>query len=77
MKAAERSAGRSAVGADRETAGDSTQGAIIPFRAPIINCANCGDHFRPMRAATVCPRCAHWLAWYSAHRIASAALRGE
>lgn len=70
------SAGRS-VGADRETAGGSAHHGIIPFRAPIINCANCGGHFRPIRAATVCPRCAHWLAWYSAHRIASAALRGE
>ncbi len=55
---------------------DRERKAIIPPMPDLGNCANCGAHVRLIGGTTTCPTCAAWHRWYSAHRIASQALRG-
>lgn len=38
-------------------------------------CIHCGQHIRLTSGATTCPTCSAWRRWFSAHRIASRALR--
>lgn len=49
--------------------------AIFAPRAGWGNCLSCGSRIRLMAGATTCPTCSAWRRWYSAHRIASGALR--
>lgn len=38
-------------------------------------CIGCGARITPSTATLRCPTCAAWARWFSAHRVASAALR--
>ncbi len=38
-------------------------------------CIGCGIRIAPSNTTLRCPTCAAWRRWFSAHRIASAALR--
>lgn len=38
-------------------------------------CVSCGQCIRLIGGATTCSTCSAWRRWYSAHRLASAALR--
>lgn len=74
MRRPSEGAGRSAVGADRESAEDRQRTAIIPPHRGWGNCVSCGAPIRPANDAT-CPTCAAWHRWYSAFRVASRYLR--
>ncbi|MCO5106649.1 MAG: hypothetical protein M9907_06175 [Burkholderiaceae bacterium] len=82
MRPTEGVAGRSAVGADRESAEDIQRTEILAERdddrkqlPDLGNCAGCGARIRLIGRATICPTCSAWRRWYIAHRIASRYLR--
>jgi len=59
----------------RRAAEEEQTAAIIRLAPRIGNCINCGQHIRLTGGATTCPTCRAWQRWYSAFRVASAALR--
>ena len=67
-------AGRSLAG-DRASAGAENSTVIFASGLRLGNCAGCGIRI-DVRAGTMrCATCAAWRRWYSAHRVASQALR--
>ena len=54
------------------SAGESNDTDILP---PLGCCINCRIRIDVTAGTLRCPTCAAWRRWYSAHRIASQALR--
>ncbi len=62
----------------RRAAEEEQRTAIIPLRPRAGNygaCVGCGIAITPSATTLRCRTCAAWARWFSAHRIASAALQ--
>lgn len=68
-------------GGSRGTAGQTRDDAPIladaeqPRKQDFGACIGCGIRIAPSSTTVRCATCAAWRRWFSAHRIASAALR--
>ena len=63
------------LGGDRESAETDDSTEIFAPQLRLGNCVGCAVRIDPRGGTLRCPTCAAWRRWYSAHRVASQALR--